>query len=160
MNSKNKSHGKTQKRLKFTREEDDFLLYLMQNFQNVSCNGKWKSVKEWFNKKFPASNRTNTQLRQHYQNSLMEHSVKGEFSLEEKELFEELRGKYHKSLPAIAKIMNRTISNVKNYNYRYFQPQNEGKSGIEFDLNEIEREMSVYQNDFEFCGIESPFEGM
>jgi hypothetical protein len=86
----------------------------MQNLEKFSCHVDWTKVQECFNKQFPASNRKNTQLRQHYQNFLVKHLRNGSFSLEEKQLFEELIGKDQKSLPAIAKVMNRTYQSVKN----------------------------------------------
>jgi hypothetical protein len=52
--------------------------------------------------------------------------------LDKKHLFEELRGKDQKSLPTIAKVMNRTYQSVKNYNNQHFQPKKRSRHGIDF----------------------------
>jgi hypothetical protein len=70
-----------------------------------------------------------------------------------------LRGKDQKSPPAIEKVMNRTYQSVKNHNNRDFQTKNEIKHEIEYDSNEMEKEMLEYQDDCEFYGISCTFKG-
>jgi hypothetical protein len=144
---------KSQKKLKFTQEEDDFLRYLMKNLVTFTDYGLWQLVAKHFNEKFPASHKTNSQLKLHYQNCLMKHLIGGELSNEEKELFFVWRGIYQKPLSVIAKDMNRTYQSVKNYYYRHYQSQNMRKLGIDFDLSQMGRALLDYQNDYDFYGL-------
>jgi hypothetical protein len=149
----NISQEKSQKRFKFTPEEDNFLRYLMKNLENFTDYSLWQSVAKSFKEKFPSSNKTNSQLKQHYHNCLMKHSRNGELSLEEKELFVYLREKYQKPLSVIAKDMNRTYQSIKNYYYRHYQSPNKKKSEIEVDFSQIGSELLHYQNDYGFYGL-------
>jgi hypothetical protein len=81
----------------------------------------WNKVTNLFNVIFKTTNgystRCRKQLRQHYENNLMYHLKKGQFSNEEKQQFDTLRNKKEKSLKEISQVMGRTYQSVKNFAY-------------------------------------------
>jgi hypothetical protein len=142
-----------QKRIKFSKEQDLFLGYILHSITNFDDKLLWSEIAELYNEQFPFSKKTKRQLRIHYQNCGRRDLINGDFSKGEENLFNELKQEKKFSISRIAKVMNRTLSSVKNYYYRKYLKSNQIQVGPENIKDQSKIEIQIFPDDLDFFGI-------
>jgi hypothetical protein len=109
-------------RKRFTTEQNLFLSQMISTkySQNDELK-KWKSIRDEFNLKFPDSERTGKDLKNHYNNVLNSTLKRGKFFQEEKIKVKQFLQEYGCQYRKIAQIMRRLENSVKNYYNRHLK---------------------------------------
>lgn len=104
----------------FTREQNNFICYLVQTTSNMSNEReRWRDITKIFKDKYPEHNyRPNKAIKNHFNNTLNGTLKKDQLSEEESNQLTELTQKFGTRFQFIASIMGRTENSVKNHYYR------------------------------------------
>jgi predicted O-linked N-acetylglucosamine transferase (SPINDLY family) len=130
-----KSQHLKQIRIRFNIDRDIFLLNLVENQKTNESTKDWNHISEQFNQEYTTQIKTAKQLKNRHQNLLKENLKTGEFSNDEKELFQYLYEERHLSISSIAPQLNKSIQNVKNYkNRKYFHDLKKEKEEDQFSF--------------------------